>query len=319
MAGIVATSATTNNSGDTAADKSVSGYLTNEEITLTASPAGSSYSWSLSAPSGSSRAALTSTTDADPRFTPDVDGFYVVSLTVDGVEYVLRAAVVSTGVVATLGNTRYLPETNAQAPAPSSGITVFYSSDESGLAFKDTGGTVGAFLVDTANFYDMVPQDPAPAYSRGRIFYDGANETFAVYNDQSDVTHQLGQETHVRVVNKTGADISNGKAVYINGAQGNRPTVALANAATVDPLDTIGLTTHDIADDAEGLVTVIGTVGSVDTSSYSAGDKLWLSDSVAGDLTTTKPTAPSARVLVAHALNSTANGRVLVHAKADFS
>lgn len=319
MAGIVATSATTNNSGDTAADKSVSGYLTNEEITLTASPAGSSYSWSLSAPSGSSRAALTSTTDADPRFTPDVDGFYVVSLTVDGVEYVLRAAVVSTGVVATLGNTRYLPETNAQAPAPSSGVTLFYSSDSSSLAFKDTGGVVNQLLVNGGDYFDMTPQDPVPSYQRGRLFYDGDNETLAVYNDQSDVIHQLGQETHFRVVNKTGIAIPNGKAVYINGAQGNRPTVALANASTIDPLDTIGLTTHDIADNAEGLVTVIGTVGEFNTSSFSAGDKLWLSDSAAGELTATKPTAPSARVLVAHALNSTASGRVLVHVKADFS
>lgn len=319
MAGIVATSATTNNSGDTAADKSVTGYLTNEEVTLTASPAGSSYSWVLSVPSGSSRAVLSSSTSSSPQFTPDVDGYYVVSLNVDGTEYILRMAVVSVGVVSTISNTRYLPETNAQAPTPSSGVTVFYSSDESSLAFKDSGGTVNLILVNGGDYFDMTPQDPAPSYLRGRVFYDDANETLAVYNDQTDVTHQLGQEVHVRVLNKTGVTITNGKAVYINGAQGNRPTVALANAATIDPLDTIGLTTHDIDNNAEGLVTMIGTVDEFNTSGFTAGDKLWLSDSVAGSLTATKPTAPSARVLIAHALNSTANGRVLVHVKADFS
>lgn len=34
----------------------------------------------------------------------------------------------------------------------------------------------------------------------------------------------------VRIVNKTGVQINNGQVVYINGAQGNRPSAALAEA-----------------------------------------------------------------------------------------
>lgn len=142
MAGIVATSATTNNSASTAVDSSVSGYLAGESITLTASPAGSSYAWVLSAPSGSTRAVLSSATSAAPKFTPDIDGYYVVQCTVDGTEYILRIAAVNVGTVDTVGVRRLLPLTDAQVATPSTGVSLYYSSTQSSLAIKLTDGTV---------------------------------------------------------------------------------------------------------------------------------------------------------------------------------
>lgn len=312
MAGIVATSATTNNSGDTDPDKAVDGYLAREEVTLTTDPTGSSYSWTISAPSGSSRSRLSDTDGGAVRFTPDVDGFYVITCNVDGTLYILRLSAVEVGTVATIGPTRYQPLLNAQAPAPSSGRTFFYSEESGAMATKDPSGTVELFTGSSSSpiTVDFAPQDPAPSHLRGRVFYDGDNETLAVYNDESDVTHQLGQEVHLRALNKTGSTIPDGTAVYVDGAQGNRPTLDLADASSGITGRAIGVTTAAIDNNQEGIVTLIGSVD-YDTSGFSDGDPLWVS-STPGALTNVPPSGTSVAWFMGIALNSTQNGRIMV-------
>jgi hypothetical protein len=147
MAGIVATSLTTNNSASTAVDTSVTGYLTGEAVTLTTTPTGSSYAWTLSAPGGSTRTRLNVDDMASVRFTPDVAGYYVITCTVSGVTvYVMRLAAISTGVVSTVDGLRLVPLEDTQVPTPSLGVTLFYSSDQDALSIKDSSGDV--FTVD---------------------------------------------------------------------------------------------------------------------------------------------------------------------------
>lgn len=137
MAGIVATSVTTNNASDTAADKTVSGYLSGEEITLSADPSGSDYTWGLSVPVGSARTTLTSATSANPRFTPDVSGYYVVTVTVDSATvYVMRLQSVNVGSVSTVGAVRVLQLTDDQVSAPPTGAALYYSTTQASLAIK---------------------------------------------------------------------------------------------------------------------------------------------------------------------------------------
>lgn len=147
----------------------------------------------------------------------------------------------------------------------------------------------------------------APVHREGRVFYDNVNHTFAVYNDQPDVTLQLGQEEYIRVVNKTGVQIDNGSLVYISGVQGNRPTVALAQADVMPTAAVVGMATHDIANNEPGLVTTFGLVRGIDTSAASVvGVHVHLSDTVAGGWLEVSPVAPSfgisvGTVLVKHA------------------
>ena len=149
MAGIVATSATTNNSASTAVDTSVSGYLAGEAVTLTTDPAGSAYVWSLSVPSGSSSAILTGVNDtgvstsAAPRFAPDVGGYYVISVPVATTPtYVMRLAAVNVGTVGTIGTLRLRPLADNQVTAPATGQTFYYSSTQASLAVKNTDNSV---------------------------------------------------------------------------------------------------------------------------------------------------------------------------------
>jgi hypothetical protein len=67
---------------------------------------------------------------------------------------------------------------------------------------------------------------------------------------------------------------------------------------------TLGLITADIANNANGFVTIIGLVANLNTSAYTDGAQLYLSPITAGDLTATKPYAPQHLVymaVVAHA------------------
>tara|TARA_R110000868_G_scaffold21708_7_gene90077 strand:- start:1005 stop:2432 length:1428 start_codon:yes stop_codon:yes gene_type:complete len=108
-----------------------------------------------------------------------------------------------------------------------------------------------------------------------------------------------------QVRNTTGATLTKGTAVYISGATGQIPTVSKALATSdATSAQTLGLITADIANNANGFVTIIGLVANLDTSTYTDGQQLYLSPITAGTLTATKPYAPQHLVymaVVAHA------------------
>lgn len=118
------------------------------------------------------------------------------------------------------------------------------------------------------------------------------------------VTLQGGQEFLIRVLNNTGALLTNLTAVYITGAQGNRTTVAKASGATFSADKTVAVLTQDIANNAEGFATVTGLVRNVDTSAFAEGGEVWLSASTPGAITPTKPTAPANAVLLGYCVRS---------------
>lgn len=171
-----------------------------------------------------------------------------------------------------------------------------------------TSGT-GSF--DTVDFDNAIS---APIHQEGRVFYDTDSKALAVYNDEADITLQVGQEEYVRARNNTGGTISNGKAVYINGAQGGAgPTVQLAIATGEETSQVIGLATHDIENNSWGYVTTFGTVRDLNTASYSEGDSVYLSNLVSGGLTGASPVIPNFRASVGHVIRSHASeGSVLV-------
>jgi len=103
----------------------------------------------------------------------------------------------------------------------------------------------------------------------------------------------------VQVRNTTGATLTKGTVVYINGATGQLPTVAKAIASgDATSAQTLGMITADLANNANGNVTVIGLITGVDTSAYTDGQQLYLSGTTAGAVTTTKPVAPIHMVYV---------------------
>src|SRR5579871_6720939 len=129
MAGILGTSVAVPTPG-TAANNAVAGYVVGEMVSLSTTPTGSSYTWNLSLPSGSTsaRAGLTANSGATSNFTPDVAGEYLVTCTVDSTTYTLRLSVTAATAVSATGATRYLPVTDTSVAAASTGCVLYFSS-----------------------------------------------------------------------------------------------------------------------------------------------------------------------------------------------
>ena len=138
----------------------------------------------------------------------------------------------------------------------------------------------------------------APAYAEGRVFYDTDAKTLCYYNDNNQMTVNIGQENIVRVRNQTGADLTNGTVVYISGATGNTPTVAKAIATSFATADIIGVLTTDIANNGFGYATTTGLVNGIDTSAFTEGDAVFLSATTAGTFTATEPSRPNYSIQV---------------------
>jgi hypothetical protein len=95
------------------------------------------------------------------------------------------------------------------------------------------------------------------------------------------------------VYNSTGATLAKGTVVYINGGQGNLPTVTKALAVgDVTSAQTFGVVQSDINNQSNGYVVVAGGLNSLDTQAFSVGTALYLSPTIAGAYTSTKPYAP---------------------------
>ena len=155
----------------------------------------------------------------------------------------------------------------------------------------------GATVDGTAAYMNYTPTT-APTYVEGRVFYDSTAKTLCYYNDNSQMTVNIGQEEIVRVRNQTGATIPNGSVVYINGATGNTPTIALALATSFSTADIIGVTTTDITNNGFGYATINGLVNGLDTSAFAEGDAVFLSATTAGAYTVTEPTRPNYSIQV---------------------
>lgn len=99
--------------------------------------------------------------------------------------------------------------------------------------------------------------------------------------------------------NATGATIPKGAVVYVNGAVGNKPSIALSQVSTeITSSRTFGVTRSAISNNTEGIVVIYGAVDTLNTSSFSDGDFLYLSPSTAGGLTSTRPTQPNHSVSI---------------------
>ena len=161
---------------------------------------------------------------------------------------------------------------------------------------------------------DMNVLSSQPPHQEGVVFYDQDTHTLTLYNDESDVALQLGQEEFLRVRNNTGATITNGAAILIDGSYGSAsPSVSGAIATTESNSQVVGVATHDIENDSFGYITTYGLVRDIDTSHYSDGDEIFLSETLIGSGVSTSPIVPNYEVRIGHCVKShLTNGSILV-------
>lgn len=132
------------------------------------------------------------------------------------------------------------------------------------------------------------------------------------YNTQWVTPFALQVRNQVR--NETGAQLDKGTVVYVNGAAGNKVTVTKALATgDATSAQTFAVLLEDIPNNQNGYAVTSGLLENLDTSAYAAGTQLYLSPTVAGTYTSTKPSAPNHLVYVGVIERSHANqGTMLV-------
>ena len=141
----------------------------------------------------------------------------------------------------------------------------------------------------------------------GELSWNNTEKTLDLVTGADSVTIQLGQEVVLYARNTSGATLSDGQVVMISGSQGNNPTIALAQADTVaNARKTIGVVTQIIPNNSNGFVTLQGKVRELvlDNGTYTEGDVVYLSSTVAGGLTEIEP---DIGVEIGHVL-ATSNG-----------
>jgi hypothetical protein len=141
----------------------------------------------------------------------------------------------------------------------------------------------------------------------GEVEYNDTQGSLIQGLKGGNVTNVIGQQLHQRVNNRTGSTLAKGTAVYLSGSQGNRITVAKALGVTdAFSANTFGIIAESIANYQSGYVITEGLITNINTSALTEDSAVYLSPTVAGGLTSTKPQAPQHTVYIGVCVKSNA-------------
>ena len=173
------------------------------------------------------------------------------------------------------------------------------------------GGIVDEYYHATAASYAAI----------NRMSWNTEDGTVDIAMGFDAVVQQVGLESYFRVINQTGAALSNGSVVRAVGTLGISGQLlvntAIANNTHLSR-EVLGILTMDIANGASGYVTEFGLVRGINTTGtpvgevWADGDVLYVSPTTAGALTKVLPTAPNQKIVVAMVINTHTNGSLLV-------
>jgi hypothetical protein len=246
----------------------------------------------------------------------DLDtGLTSVGVSMPSAFSVANSPLTSNGTIAVTGagtTLQYIDGTGALRTFPGLTGYVPYTGATTNVDLGEFGISAGYFQADLT---------PTGALQVGRMQWNSTDGTMDLRLLGNNVTLQIGQENVTRVVNKSGIDLleANYQVVRIRkvaegGAQGQRLAVVLAQGNNENnSTEVIGLVTETINVNQEGFVTSFGEVKSINTTgslqgeTWVDGDILYLSSTVAGQLTNIRPVAPNHSVIVGYVVYAHAN------------
>ena len=213
-------------------------------------------------------------------------------------------AVISSGDSATFTNIANTQFTGSQA-----------TIDSADIGNLRTTGVLQTDSVNTTQIEFLTNVTNVPAHKEGRIFYDDSNKTIGFYSDVDGLVHEVGIEEHQRVYNNSGATITKGKPVYFSGnytgGAVDVPTVALADATDTAKYNAQGLTAVAIPNNSYGYIQTSGQLSGLDTSSLSAGQKVFVGLG-SGLLSNSTPLYPNYPICLGWCVSSNASTGVIL-------
>lgn len=170
---------------------------------------------------------------------------------------------------------------------------------------RDGSGNFAASVITGTGFQLSTTAVAAANVARFRWEADSGTAQIRLLGGNVDL--DVGEDSVVRVLNDTGTAMSLGQVVYITGAAGQRPTVALASGASeATSTNVIGIVAEPIANNQEGFVYTGGVVKGLNTFAFNEGDLLFLSATTPGALTNVRPTQPYHGVRIGYVVRKNA-------------
>jgi hypothetical protein len=175
-----------------------------------------------------------------------------------------------------------------------------------------TGAITGVTSISTPDFIEFDTTPTTSSANPGTLFWDSGDAGLDLILN-ANVTTRIGQNEFILATNQSGSTIAKGSVVYINGAQGSKPTLALASASSeATSSKTFGFAAEAITNGSDGYVITFGIIRGINTFGLTEGAAVWLS-TTAGAYTTTMPVAPNHAVFVGYVVKAnTSSGEILV-------
>lgn len=147
----------------------------------------------------------------------------------------------------------------------------------------------------------------------GQLAWDVNRETLEFRMDEN-VIQEIGQSQFVPVKNNTGSTLNKGQVVYPSGSVGASGVIEVSLAQgnnDNNSAQTFGVVAESISNGQQGFIQTFGLMEGINTNGLTAGQVIYLSPTVAGGLTSTKPSAPNHMVYVGFCIRSNANNGII--------
>jgi hypothetical protein len=180
---------------------------------------------------------------------------------------------------------------------------------------RDANGNVILTSEEITGFIELDNASPpsTPATGKTKLYVDSTNSISRLrFVDSTGLVETIARDNYNLSVNNTGVTLNKGQLVYINGVVGSVATVALAEANSTSTSPAYGFVAETILNGASGRVQFTGTLSGIDTSLYTSGQILYLSTTVAGAFTGTKPVFPAISQTVAVVLTVGVSGNITI-------
>jgi hypothetical protein len=150
-----------------------------------------------------------------------------------------------------------------------------------------------------------------PSIQVGRIGWNDADKTLELGMTPT-VNQNVGQELFILCKSSDNSERTKGKAVYVTGSDGNNKLVSYASASSeLTSSKTIAVMAETISGGSKGFAATFGLVRNINTNGLTEGAAVWLSPTVPGGLTSTRPAAPNNAVFIGYCIRANQNNGII--------
>jgi hypothetical protein len=183
----------------------------------------------------------------------------------------------------------------------SAGDTLVYTHSEGWKTFSLYGEPKTVFpYIDFAI-------GPYPDAER-RLKWNDTDGTLDIGLKGGNVTLQLGLEQFIIAKEHDNLGLTLGKVYYFYDSNGSNKTVKTAIATQANQADRIlGIAAENTSGGAKGFIITAGLIRDINTNSLTEGAPVYLSDTVAGNMTDTRPLAPNHAIQIGYCIRKSAS------------